>query len=69
MNVILMERKWFKKIDQGRASTRKDRYGFWTVQYESFEERLTSNPYALLEKISQVFFMADNRDQNILIVL
>ena len=69
MNVVLMEGKWFKKIDQGRALIRKDRYGFWTIQSGSFEDRVTNNPYALPEKISQVYFMADSRDPNIRVVL
>ena len=69
MNVVLMEGRWFKKIDQGRASTKRDRYGFWTVKPDSFEDSATYNPYALPEKISQVFFMADTRDPNTRVVL
>jgi hypothetical protein len=50
----LMEGSWIAAQHQGRANVKKDRYGFWTVGFET---------------ILQVFFIDDTRDPNMKVVL
>ena len=69
MTAVLMKGEWFEKNQHGRSTIKKDRYGFWTVKTSAREDSDFVNPFAYLENISQVFFMADRVDLNLQVVI
>jgi hypothetical protein len=66
---LVMEGSWIAARHQGRANVKKDPYGFWTVGFKNKEDLSVRNPYAFLEKVSQVFFVDDSIDADIKVVL
>ena len=59
LNCVVMQGEWIKSNDQGRASVRKDRLGFWSVKFNARERNSRVNPFIFPENISQVYFMDD----------
>ena len=54
-----MRGEWMKSTEQGRATVRKDRLGFWSVLYDAKTTNNHQNPFVFPGRVSQVYFMND----------
>ena len=69
LTCVVMRGEWMKSTDQGRASVRKDRLGFWSVQYESRDIECRHNPFVFPSQVSQVYIMNDDQHEEWKVVL
>ena len=69
LSCVVMRCEWMKSTDQGRAAVRKDRLGFWSVLYNSRDNRHQQNPYVFPSSVSQVYFMQDSLNPSWRVVL